>query len=88
MKTAYDRHKDKMEIVSIACSDKEDKVKIAIEKHKMNWTQLMSDGIVNISYAVGSYPTKIIIDPNGVIAYNGSGKSADFYTELDKLLTQ
>ena len=81
MKTAYDRHKDKMEIVSIACSDKEDKVKIAIEKHKMNWTQLMSDGIVNISYAVGSYPTKIIIDPNGVIAYNGSGTNVESYTE-------
>ena len=51
------------------------------KEHKMNWTHLMNDGVVDVSYAVGGYPTKIIIDPNGVIAYNGSGTNVESYTE-------
>ena len=69
MKEAYDKYKDRMEIVDIACHDKVDKVKATIDEHGMNWTSLMSDGAVHASYAVGSYHTKIIIDLTGVIAY-------------------
>lgn len=88
MKQAYEKYKDKMEIVGIACYDKADKVKIAIDEHQMNWTHLMNDGSVHASYAVGSYPTKIIIDPTGVIAYSAVGESPEFYAELDKLMAK
>ena len=85
MQEAYDKYKDRIEMISI-CKDKEEAWKTSVKKHSLGWMQLLDNDEVYINYAVEYFPTKFIIDPNGVIAYNNHGESADFYETLDQLL--
>lgn len=92
MKKAYEKHKSKCEFVSIDCNESREAWLKGLEKYSMPWTQLhnpsdsspMDD--VSVKYAVGGYPTKIIISPEGVIHKIFVGESADFYAELDRVV--
>lgn len=90
MKDAYNKYKDKVEFVGIDHNDKEDKWREAIENHKLPWTQLRDDDdkveSTSVRYAVQAYPTKVIIDPDGVIRAIFEGESDDFYNKLKELL--
>lgn len=90
MKKAYEKHKSKMEIVGIACRDTETQWKNAIVEHKLPWLQLIDDKTKNIPvmYAVEGYPTKIIIDPQGIIKNVTIGEDPKFYSILDEMLGQ
>ena len=92
MKKYYDRYHDKMEIVGIACNDKEESWRKAVEKDKMIWTNLLhpkgvkpSQSII-MNYSVNGYPTKVIITPEGRIHKVFTGESDDFYNEIDKIM--
>lgn len=88
MKEYYQKYKDKMEIVGIDCNDTEIKWKNAVEKHQLPWIHVKNEdeNSVLVKYAVEAFPTKIIINPDGVIVKVIVGESADFYTYLDTAL--
>ena len=86
MKEYYKIYNNKVEFVSIACRDSEKRWKEAIEKHRMNWVNLLNeDEKLPITYGIQGYPTKIIINPEGIVVGKYLGEANDFYTELDKL---
>ncbi len=87
MKTYYDKYKDKMEILSIACRDSEEKWKAAVEKYELPWLHVINadDNDVSALYAIQGYPTKIVIDPEGKIAHIVVGEDPAFYQYLDDL---
>lgn len=92
MKAAYEKHKGKCEFISIDCNDSREKWLNGLEKHQMPWVHLYnSDDVAptkNISaiYAIESYPTKIVITPDGLIHKIFVGENQDFYDELDRIL--
>ncbi len=90
MKEYYKKYKSKIEFVSIACNDKEDDWKNAVNKYELNWIQLFNndsiDKDVSVMYSVMTYPTKVIIDPEGNIIQQFKGEGDDFYLKLDELL--
>ena len=89
MKKSYEKHKVKIEFISIACRDSDAKWRTAVKENALPWVQLFNDGKdidVAALYAVNGYPTKCIIDPEGKIVRIFSGESAEFYTYLDDLL--
>lgn len=92
MKKIHAQLTDKCEFVSIACNDKREDWTLALEKYDMPWTQLFvpadysEDLNPAILYAVQGYPTKIIVNPDGIISRIYIGESPDFYNELRKLL--
>ncbi|MCL2683445.1 MAG: TlpA family protein disulfide reductase [Bacteroidales bacterium] len=98
LKDYYNTYSDKLEIVGIACNDKDEAWRNAVEKHKLNWIQLKddesSDKAKNIStrYAVKSYPTKILLDKNLKIIATTQGagnfrqRLENFYRKLDEVL--
>lgn len=91
MKKMYSKYHDKLEIVGVACGDKEDVWKKCIAENDLNWTNLiMLDGDANIPemYSVKGFPTKVIIDPEGYIIKTVIGESAEFYTFIDKLMKE
>ncbi|MEO5991057.1 MAG: TlpA disulfide reductase family protein [Ferruginibacter sp.] len=53
-------------MISIASSDVLNTLKKVIIKEKMVWPQLLSDKITK-QYNVGSFPTSLLIDPNGIV---------------------
>ena len=88
MKTAYARHKDKVEFVGIACRDSEEKWKSATEKYELPWISVLnpSDNDLVKVYGIKGFPTKIVIDPQGRIAKVILGEDPAFYTYLDSIL--
>ena len=88
MKTAYAKHKDKVEFVGIACRDTEAKWKAATEKYELPWISVLNpadNDLVKV-YDVKGFPTKIVLDPQGKIAKIILGEDPAFYTYLDTVL--
>lgn len=87
MKECYEKHKDKMEIVGIDCNDTEEKWKACVKKFQMPWLHVYNtpENDMTVKYAVSGFPTKIIVNPEGVIEKVVTGEDPDFYNYLDSL---
>lgn len=87
MKEYYSKYQDKIEFVSIDCNDTRQAWLKAIDKYELNWINLFTENqeIVD-KYGVEGFPTKIIINKEGGVAYRTTGEVDDFYDTLDKLL--
>ena len=87
MKKYYEQYKSKMEILGIDCNDTEAKWKDAVEKHQLPWLHVYNPRNSDIAtkYAIEGYPTKIVVDPQGIIARVVIGEDPEFYTYLDSL---
>ena len=70
-------------MISIASSDNLDSLKKFIIKENMSWHQILSDKITK-QYNVGSFPTSLLIDPNGIIIAKNLSMD-DLEKELSKL---
>ncbi len=88
MKKAYDLHKDRMEIVGVACNDTREKWLATVKEHQLPWTNVYhpkdvppAENLTNI-YNVSGFPTKILVDPEGNIAAICVGEDPAFYEEL------
>ncbi|MFB6318256.1 TlpA family protein disulfide reductase [Saccharicrinis sp. FJH54] len=90
MKEYYRKYKNKLEIVGIACHDKEDAWRRSVEENGLEWIQLINksdiEHNVSILYGVRGYPSKIILDKNKRIVARFLGETPEFYTKLDELL--
>ena len=89
MKQFYDEHKQKVEFVGIACRDTEDAWTKAVKENELDWKHVLNqNGVNDLSriFAVEGYPTKIIINPDGIIEGVYLGESEDFYLKLAELL--
>ncbi|AGY54714.1 Thioredoxin-like protein yneN [Bacteroidales bacterium CF] len=80
----YEKYKEKMNFLTVACSDKESSWKSAIEKHKMQgFVNLIDEnGKVASLYSLHAYPTMLIINPKGIIEAVGNGEITE---RIDKL---
>lgn len=87
MKEAYAKHKSKVEFLGIACNDKMEKWKDALATYKLPWLNVFNVGDVDVSalFAVKGYPTKIVIDPQGIIIKIVEGEDPEFYIFLDDI---
>ncbi len=88
MKKAYEKHKDKVEFVSVDCRDTEQKWKDALQKYDMPWKHVRCDQQCDLpqQYHIQGYPTKVIIDAEGKVVKAITGESAEFYEYLDQLM--
>ena len=87
MKEYYNKYRDRLEIVGIACYDKEDKWKAAVAKNNVPWLHVFSpDGITEVRYGVTGYPYKVLISPKGKVIKCFKGETDEFYETLDKEL--
>jgi prepilin-type N-terminal cleavage/methylation domain-containing protein len=59
----------------------------AVEKHQLPWLHVYNPRNSDIAtkYAIEGYPTKIVVDPQGIIARVVIGEDPEFYTYLDSL---
>jgi peroxiredoxin len=86
MKQYFNKYKTKTAFVSIACRDTEPTWKKSIEKYQIPWTNLLDkDEKLKTEYGVEGFPTKIIINPEGIVAGRFLGEGNEFYTEMDSL---
>lgn len=90
LKVSYNKHKDKVVVIGVACNDTEKAWRKAVKKHDIPWINVIdrkeSDQCVMIKYGVTRFPTKIIITPDQTIARIVTGKGSSFDADLDALL--
>ena len=90
MKEYYAKYQDKLEILGVDCNDTVEKWKSAVAKHELPWLHVYWDKEKGDNplelYSVDSFPTKIIIDPEGKVAKVVVGESAGFYDYLDEVM--
>lgn len=90
MKEYYNKYKGKVEYVGIACYDSKSDWENAIEKNQLEWINILNDKNVNdisLKYAVSTFPTKIIINKEGLIIKKVVGESLEFYNIIDSLMS-
>ena len=92
MKKYHEKYKTQVQFVSIACNDREEAWKNAINKYGLAWTQLLNDekSSNNVAglYGINKFPTKILIDPFGSIVLRFIGEGEAFYKKIDEILNK
>lgn len=87
MKEYHEKYKNKFVMVGVDCGDATAKWKAAVQILNLPWTnvQVGRDNTVSRLYNVKSFPTKVIIDPQGYIVKVINGEDPRFYQLLDKM---
>ncbi|MBC3789078.1 TlpA family protein disulfide reductase [Spirosoma utsteinense] len=70
LRTLYNElDKTKIEFVGIVCHDSPERLKTYLKKECISWPQILADSTNQLvdSYRIKSYPTSVLIDPQGVI---------------------
>ena len=92
MKEYRDKYKDKLEIVGVASEsdDGERWRKFLNDKPGFQWPQVLSkknEEDFILKFNVAGFPTKIIVDPDGIIIARFVGEEDDIYKKLDEILS-
>lgn len=89
LKEAYTKYKDRLEVIGIDCRDKDENWRKAVEEHALPWVNVKNeegDNDLSVIYGVSGYPTKLIVNPEGIIEYVVAGETPEFYKVLDELM--
>lgn len=86
MKKYFSKYQNKTEFICVACRDNKQAWLKSIAKYDLDWINLFAENeeIVD-KYGVEGYPTKIIIDQEGKIAFKSTGESDEFYDKMDEI---
>ncbi|WP_293946920.1 MULTISPECIES: TlpA family protein disulfide reductase [unclassified Sphingobacterium] len=90
MKEYYHKYKNNLEIIGIACREKAYEWRAVIEEQQLVWPQTLNGKNredLSIKYNIDTYPTKILIDPEGNLVQYFRGETKDFYKKIDILLS-
>lgn len=88
MKTTYDKVKSKFEFLGIDHGDTEEVWKSAVAEYQLPWLNVYNgkeENDITVRYGISGFPTKIIVDPKGNIAYVSVGESPEFYAKVMEL---
>lgn len=90
LKEAYQKYAGKLEIIGIDCNETEAAWKAALEKYELPWGQVYNGepGAQKLydEYAVQGFPTKVIVNPEGMVVNVTVGEDPSFFTTLAKLI--
>lgn len=89
LKKYHESYKGKLSILGINQGDNKQRIDQFINENQYTWTHLtngrgISDFVLNFN--VSSFPTKIIVDPNGKILHRFVGSGEIAFNILDELL--
>lgn len=88
LKEAYEKYKEKLEIIGIDCNESEEAWKAGVEKYQLPWVNVYcpKGNPITSEYGVQGFPTKAIIDPQGRLRNITTGHNPEFFNILDRLL--
>lgn len=90
MKENHSQLKDKVEFVGVACRDSKEAWLKALDQYALPWTNLWADEEaypkIAADYKLRGFPTKLIIDPKGIVRNTTIGEDPEFYDTLRALI--
>ncbi len=93
IKEYYKKYSDRnFEVVGVNSGDTEQRWKNGVKDEQMNWMQIRSTKEMELltTFNVNSFPTKILIDPEGKIIYSSKNteEKVDLYQILDTIFSK
>ena len=89
MQAFRNKHKDKVDILGIAKDRSIDVWRSFVKEKKMDWPNVFNgtddENYVEL-FSVQGYPTKVLIDLNGKIAFRMTGERKEFYEEVERII--
>lgn len=68
LKKFNEKYKDKIQLIGLICNDTKEKVVATIKSKGLNWLHLYSEtDEFGPLFGIRSYPTKILLDPDGIV---------------------
>lgn len=88
LKEAYQKYAGKLEIIGIDCNESEEDWRAGVKKYDLPWVHVYNPAgsPVTSEYGVTGYPTKAIIDPQGIIKNITVGHDPAFFVALTELM--
>ena len=89
MKGSYKALNGKVTFVGVACRDQKDTWLAALKQYELPWLNLWvnpDDSTVMQTYQLRGFPTKMVIDPKGIIRNITLGEDPEFYPTLNALV--
>ena len=92
MKEYYAKYSDRLEILGVDCNDTMEKWQEAVEREQLPWLHVYNpkDATDDVNpvklYGVSGFPTKVVINPEGIVAKVIVGEDPAFYKYLDSVL--
>ena len=88
LREIYDFYNGKLEIIGIDCNDAEDDWKNAVSHLQLPWIQLRytDQDTVTTAYSITVFPTKVVVDPEGIIKKVYPGALPTFKTDIAEWL--
>lgn len=90
LKETYEAYKGKVTIIGIDCNESEADWKAGVAKYELPWVNVYNPSSSELPaiYGVKGYPTKFIIDPDGLIRNMTVGHDPSFFIALQQLMQQ
>src|SRR5690606_2668066 len=88
LKALREQFPEDLKVLGIA-SDREEAWRPAIEKHELNWQHILigeGDQDYSTRLNVTGYPTKILVDPTGVIVYRTTGGGEESFKKMAEII--
>lgn len=84
LKEAYQKYEGELVIIGVDCRESEEAWKAGVEKYELPWVNVYNPEGSKLTeeYAVPGYPTKVIINPDGIIKNITVGHDPAFYEAL------
>ncbi len=89
LKEFHNENKEKVELIGIACRDTKENWEKAVNEYGLKWTQILNSKEqqdLSKKFGIKGFPTKIIINPSGIIEEIYVGVKDDFFIKMDELL--
>ncbi len=84
LKDAYKTYGDKIVIIGIDCNESEAEWKAGVKEHQLPWLNVYNgnDQALYQAYNIEGFPTKAIINPEGMLVDLTTGEDPSFFTRL------
>lgn len=85
LKEAYKKYGDKLVILGVDCNDSPEAWREAVKKYELPWMQVYNDqkdGKLYNDYGIQGFPTKVIVNPEGMIVDLTVGEDPSFFERL------
>ena len=88
LKEAYSTYGDKLVILGIDCRESETDWRAGVEKYQLPWVNVYNPSESNLTsiYGIQGYPTKFIVNPEGLIVNETIGHDPEFFNVLSNLI--
>ena len=90
LKELIEKHDGKLEVIGIACNDDKERLAKTIAANGINWPQILEGRERESNYSnrfgVRSFPTKLLLDPQGKILKIYTGLDESIYNDVNDLL--